>query len=69
MATLTAHAAQLTSLLKTDQQPHSVGAEVAINLAFIALTTLSHCLGVKVSLHIHRCCILETDLAKALRQN
>jgi hypothetical protein len=48
MAALTAHSAELTSLLKSDQQPHKPGAEVAINIAFIALTTFSHCLGVKV---------------------
>jgi len=49
MATLTAHSAELTALLKSDPKPHSPGAEAAINIAFIALTTLSHCLGVKVS--------------------
>lgn len=49
MASLTANAAELTSLLKSDQKPHSTGSEVAINIAFIVLTTLSHCLGVKVS--------------------
>lgn len=49
MATLTAHSAELTALLKNDQKPHSTGAETAVNIAFIALTTLSHCLGVKVS--------------------
>ena len=48
MAALTAHSAELTSLLKSDQKPHSTGPEVAINIAFIVLTTLSHCLGVKV---------------------
>jgi amino acid transporter len=48
MATLTAHSAQLTALLKSDPKPHSAGTEVAINVAFIALTTFSHCLGVKV---------------------
>ncbi|KAJ4363567.1 hypothetical protein N0V83_009863 [Neocucurbitaria cava] len=54
MATLTANAAQLTSLLKKDQKPHSTGAEVAINIAFIALTTVSHCLGVKLYGKIER---------------
>jgi len=49
MATLTAQAAELTALLKHDQKPHTIKAEVAINIAFIVLTTLSHCLGVKVS--------------------
>jgi len=49
MATLTASSAELTALLKSDPKPHSAGAEAAINIAFIALTTLSHCLGVKVS--------------------
>lgn len=59
MATLTAHAAELTSLLKNDQKPHTTGAEVAINIGFIALTTLSHCFGVKVSQDLlHQKCIL-----------
>jgi amino acid transporter len=48
MATLTAHSAQLTALLKSDAKPHGTGAEIAINIAFIVLTTFSHCLGVKV---------------------
>ncbi|KAL6174168.1 hypothetical protein ACJQWK_00313 [Exserohilum turcicum] len=47
MATLTAHSAELTALLKSNPEPHSTGAETAINIAFIALTTFSHCLGVK----------------------
>ncbi|RMZ66988.1 amino acid transporter [Pyrenophora seminiperda CCB06] len=47
MASLTANAAELTAYLKSDQQPHSAGTEAAINIAFIAMTTLSHCLGVK----------------------
>jgi len=50
MANLTANAAELTTYLKSDQKPHSTGTEAAINIAFIALTTFSHCLGVKVSL-------------------
>ncbi|CAO2651531.1 Nn.00g041010.m01.CDS01 [Neocucurbitaria sp. VM-36] len=54
MATLTAHAAELTSLLKSDQKPHSTGGEVAINIAFIVLTTLTHCLGVKLYGKIER---------------
>jgi len=49
MATLTGHSAELTALLKDKPEPHPVGVEVAINLALIALTTISHCLGVKVS--------------------
>ena len=69
MTTLTAHAAQLTSLLKKDQEPHSIGAEVAINLAFISLTTISHCLGVKVSVLIHNCSGVEADMTEALWQN
>ncbi|RAR11739.1 aat family amino acid transporter [Stemphylium lycopersici] len=54
MATLTALSAQLTALLKSDPKPHSTGAEIAINIAFIALTTLSHCLGVKVKYYTAR---------------
>lgn len=49
MATLTAHSAELTALLRTDGKPHKIGEEFAINVGFIALTTFSHCLGVKVS--------------------
>jgi amino acid transporter len=48
MATLTAQSAELTALLKNDPNPHGPGAEAVISIAFIALTTLSHCLGVKV---------------------
>ncbi|KAF2269983.1 hypothetical protein CC78DRAFT_564091 [Lojkania enalia] len=47
MATLTAQSAELTALLKTKQERHEVAVEAAINVAFIALTTFSHCLGVK----------------------
>ncbi|EMD63420.1 hypothetical protein GGP41_005918 [Bipolaris sorokiniana] len=54
MATLTAHSAELTALLKSDPKPHSTGAETAINIAFIALTTFSHCLGVKLYGKIER---------------
>ncbi|KAI4637728.1 hypothetical protein J4E83_000545 [Alternaria metachromatica] len=54
MATLTASSAELTALLKSDPKPHSAGAEAAINIAFIALTTLSHCLGVKLYGKIER---------------
>ncbi len=66
MATLTATAAQLTSLLKTDQKLHKAGTEAAINLAFIALTTLSHCLGVKVSALPPACSRVETNKTIAL---
>lgn len=54
MATLTAHSAELTALLKHGDNParHSTGTEVGINIAFIALTAFSHCLGVKVSTQI-----------------
>lgn len=48
MATLTAYSAELTVLLRTDGKMHSTVEEAAINVAFIVLTTLSHCLGVKV---------------------
>ncbi|KAF1833515.1 hypothetical protein BDW02DRAFT_569955 [Decorospora gaudefroyi] len=54
MATLTALSSELTVLLKNDPKPHSIGEETAINIAFIALTTLSHCLGVKLYGKIER---------------
>ncbi|CAN9289579.1 unnamed protein product [Alternaria alternata] len=54
MTTLTALSAQLTVLLKDHQTPHSPGTEAAINIAFIALTTFSHCLGVKLYGKIER---------------
>ncbi|CAN9423801.1 unnamed protein product [Alternaria alternata] len=54
MTTLTALSAQLTVLLKDDPTPHSPGTEAAINIAFIALTTFSHCLGVKLYGRIER---------------
>lgn len=48
MATLTAYSAEVTALLKDNPERHPVGVEVGINIAFIALTTLTHCMGVKV---------------------
>ncbi|RYO03492.1 hypothetical protein AA0119_g4833 [Alternaria tenuissima] len=54
MTTLTALSAQLTVLLKDKPTPHSPGTEAAINIAFIALTTFSHCLGVKLYGKIER---------------
>ncbi|KAE8831138.1 hypothetical protein PTNB85_07725 [Pyrenophora teres f. teres] len=54
MANLTSNAAELTTYLKKDQKPHSTGTEAAINIAFIALTTFSHCLGVKLYGRIER---------------
>lgn len=50
MATLTAHSAELTALLKDNPEKHPPQVEVGINIAFIALTTFSHCLGVKVNI-------------------
>ena len=50
MATLTAYSAELTALLKGDRSGHSTEVEVGINIAFIVLTTFTHCLGVKVNL-------------------
>ena len=47
MAILNAESAELTALLKDKPQRHNIGAEIGINV-FIALTTISHCLGVKV---------------------
>ncbi|KAH7374374.1 amino acid permease-domain-containing protein [Pyrenochaeta sp. MPI-SDFR-AT-0127] len=54
MATLTASSAELTVHLRTDGKPHTIGQEAAINIAFIVLTTLSHCLGVKLYGKIER---------------
>ncbi|CAI6334541.1 unnamed protein product [Periconia digitata] len=54
MATLTAYSAEVTALLKDDQKKHPTGVEVGINIAFIALTTLSHCMGVKLYGRIER---------------
>ncbi|KAJ4355768.1 uncharacterized protein N0V89_003788 [Didymosphaeria variabile] len=50
MACLTAYSAELTSLMKSGHYPerHSPAVEVAITIAFITLTTLTHCFGVKV---------------------
>jgi hypothetical protein len=71
MATLTAHSAELTALLKSKPERHSTGVEVGINIGFIVLTTFSHCLGVKVyslsPLSYLRNCL--TDGMVALWQN
>lgn len=50
MACLTAYSAEMTALLKAKANPerHSPGVEVGITIALIALTTLTHCLGVKL---------------------
>ncbi|KAK7181055.1 hypothetical protein DPSP01_003596 [Paraphaeosphaeria sporulosa] len=50
MACLTAYSAELTALMKSGNRParHSPGVEVGITVAFIALTTLTHCFGVKL---------------------
>jgi amino acid transporter len=50
MACLTAYSAELTALMKPGSNPdrHPPGVEVGITVAFIALTTLTHCLGVKL---------------------
>lgn len=50
MATLTAQSAELTALLRDPPKQHNVETEVGINILFIGLTTISHCLGVKVYL-------------------
>lgn len=49
MAILNAQSAELTALLKDEPGPHSIGAEIGINVFFISLTAISHCVGVKVS--------------------
>ena len=49
MATLTALSAELTAELKPKEAKYPVGVEAAINVSFIVLTTLSHCIGVRVS--------------------
>lgn len=50
MACLTAYSAELTSLLKSGSNPeqHPPEVEVGITIAFVALTTLTHCFGVKL---------------------
>ena len=50
MATLTAQSAELTALVKDDPSKHKIWVEVMINLALIALTTITNCVGVQVSL-------------------
>ncbi|KAL5438880.1 hypothetical protein PMIN05_005597 [Paraphaeosphaeria minitans] len=56
MACLTAYSAELTALMKSGNNlaRHSPGAEVGITVAFIALTTLTHCFGVKLYGSIER---------------
>lgn len=56
MACLTAYSAELTSLMKPGNNPerHPPAVEVGITIAFIALTTFSHCLGVKLYGRIER---------------
>ncbi|KAF1961896.1 hypothetical protein CC80DRAFT_463405 [Byssothecium circinans] len=54
MATLTAHSAELTALLKDNPTRHPTGVEVGINIAFIILTTFTHCLGVRLYGKIER---------------
>lgn len=49
MACLTAYSAELTSLMKSGPPGrHPPEVEVGITIAFIALTSLTHCLGVKL---------------------
>lgn len=57
MATLTAQSSELTALLKDKPGRHKVETEVAINISFIALTTLSHCFGVKVYPRCYLSCL------------
>jgi len=52
MATLTAQSAELTALVKDDPSKHKIWVEVMINLALIALTTITNCVGVQVSLSL-----------------
>lgn len=54
MATLTAQSAELTAMLKDVPKRHDIGTEVGINVFFIALTTITHCLGVKIYGKIER---------------
>lgn len=70
MATLTAQSSELTAMLKSHPQRHNIGTEAGINVFFVALTTITHCLGVKIYGKIERvamwfklsllalCCIL-----------
>jgi amino acid transporter len=48
MAILNAQSAELAALLKDNPKRHNVETEIGINVLFIALTTISHCVGVKV---------------------
>ncbi|KAF1964189.1 amino acid transporter [Bimuria novae-zelandiae CBS 107.79] len=50
MACLTAYSAEMTALLKPGSNPerHPPKVEVGITVAFVALTTLTHCLGVRL---------------------
>lgn len=54
MATLTAFSSELTAMLKDVPKRHEVGTEVGINVFFIALTTFTHCLGVRIYGKIER---------------
>ena len=49
MAILNAQSAELTALLKDKPQRHNIETEIGINIFFISLTTISHCVGVKVA--------------------
>lgn len=49
MACLTAYSAELTAFVKSgDDHTHSQGVEVGITVAFIVLTTVTHCFGVRL---------------------
>lgn len=48
MAILNAQSAELTALLKDVPKKHNAETEIGINVFSIALTTISHCVGVKV---------------------
>lgn len=47
MAALTAYSAKMTALLKDNPEVHPRRVEVGIQIAFLVLTTLSHCFGVR----------------------
>jgi hypothetical protein len=48
LATLTEQSSEIVGLLQENPGRLSVGTEAGVNIFLIALTTFSHCLGVKV---------------------
>jgi yeast amino acid transporter len=55
MATLTEQSTEIVGLLQENPGRLSVGAQAGVNIFLIALTTFSHCLGVKVTITLLQC--------------